>query len=416
MNNTQKKTSDLIRSVKDKLLERGCTPGTIDHYKCCWNKLTTYMKEHGIVNYNPQAGLSFLEDVCGIKMSENPTIQQRFNARAIKLLNDFIETGTIFPISSKISASKSLKVFGDLLTDFKQYQTKKFQISVTTLNNYDRYIGRFLKFLEDHISDISCLTPVQILNYCKNLAGYKEGIAHNASCSIRVFLRYLNTAGLVKADYSHKVPSFAYSRKSRLPSALSDDEAAKMLNSIDRSNGMGKRDYAIILLAWRLGFRSGDIRTLEFSHIHWERNTIERAMQKGGKTIVLPLLDEVGMAIIDYIKYARPETESPVIFQTCSIPIKPISAPGMSGIVKRVARIASVNTVLRRPIGPHTLRSTLASAMLAEDVPLPVISGILGHSNTRTTQEYYLRIGKKQLQRCALDVPRFSWDPEEEVF
>lgn len=417
MSNTQKReTTTLIISVKDKLLERGYRPSAIDHYQRCWNRLSSYMEDERCTNYTPQTGLSFLEDACGITMTDSLTKQQSLNARAIKLLNDFIETGTIFPASPKISASQSLKIFGYLLSDFKEYQAERFNMSFNTLNNYDGYVGRFLMYLENHISDISCLTPVQILDYCKSLAEYKEGMAHNASCSVRVFLRYLNTVGLVNADYSHKIPSFAYSRKSKLPAVFAKEEAEKMLNSINRSNAIGKRDYAIILIAWRLGLRSGDIRTLEFRHMHWESNTIELVMQKTGKTIVLPLLEDVGVAIIDYIKYARPIIESPVIFQTCSAPIKPISASGMSNIVKKAAGRASVNTAPHRPFGPHTLRSTVASAMLAEDVPLPVISGILGHSDTRTTQEYYLRIDKKQLQKCALDVPHFSWDPEEEVF
>jgi integrase len=271
-------------------------------------------------------------------------------------------------------------------------------------------------YLENHISQISCLNPKLILNYCKSLVEYKEGMAYNASCSLRVFLRYLKTVGLVNSDYSYKIPSFAYSRKSKLPSVLTDEELEKMLSSINRSSPLGKRDYAIILMASRLGLRSGDIRKLEFGHIHWENNTIEVITEKTGKTIVLPLLEDVGLAIIDYIKYARPVTENSIIFQTCNAPVKPISASGMSSIVKRAANTASINTAPTRPVGPHTLRSTLASTMLANDVPLPVISGILGHSNTRTTQEYYLRIDKKQLQKCALDVPHFSWDPEEEVF
>jgi len=331
-------------------------------------------------------------------------------------LNDFIATGTIFPTAPKISAANALRIFGFLLADFKKFQQDRFSISLTTLNNYDRHIGRFLLYLEEHISKISNLTSCLIYDYSKTLIEFTDGIAHNASCSIRVFLRYLYVSKEVPLDYSYKVPRFMYRRKSRLPSVLMEEEVIKILESIDRSSAVGKRDYAIILLARRLGFRSGDIRTLEFGHIHWERNVIEKTMQKTGKLLTLPLLDDVGAALIDYIKYARPIYSSSIVFLTCNIPIKPLTAPGISCILKRAANQASVDTAPNRPSGPHILRSTLASAMLSEDIPLPVISGILGHENTRTTQEYYLRIDKKQLQRCALEVPCFSWEAEEEVF
>lgn len=271
-------------------------------------------------------------------------------------------------------------------------------------------------YLENHIGKISCIDSFLIIDYCKSLVEYAESVANNASCALRVFLRYLRAVNLVAVDYSYKVPSFTYHRRSKLPSLLKNEEVEKMLSSIDRSSAVGKRDYAIVLIARRLGLRSGDIRNLEFSHIHWESNTIELITQKNRKTLILPLLADVGMAIIDYIKYARTKSESPVIFLACNAPIRQISAPGMSSIVKKVANQAGVNTIPNRSMGPHSLRSTLASTMLANNVPLPVISGILGHSQTRTTQQYYLRINKKQLQQCALDVPRFPWEPEEEVF
>jgi integrase/recombinase XerD len=406
----------LVTSVKDKLRERGYSPNTIFRYQRCWNQLLNHMHGQEIESYSPKIGLDFLREVYNVNLIKDLTKQQRFRARAVKLLNDFVETGTIYPAAPRISAAKSLNVFGKILSGFKQYQVEKYEVSKKTIENYDKYIGRFLLYLENHISDISCLTQVLILKYCKCLVEYTDGIAHNASCSLRVFLRYINTMNLVDVDFSYKVPSFAYSRKARLPSTFTPCEVKKVLGSINRSSTVGKRDYAIILMAWRLGLRSGDIRMLEFKNIYWESNTIKLVIQKTGKTIILPLLEDVGMAIIDYIKYARPVTSSKVVFQTCNAPIKPISASGMSSIVKKAAYNASIETSPHRPLGPHIMRSTLASAMLAEEIPLPVISGILGHSSTRTTQEYYLRIDNKQLRRCALDVPRFSWEPKEEVF
>lgn len=408
--------NNLIMSIKDKLQERGYGSNTICRYECCWSRLIAYMYEQKIEIYSPEIGIIFLRETYGVTPMENLTYQQRFGVRSVKLLNDFIETGSIYPAAPKISAAKSLKVFGKLLSDFKQHQVERCEVTNTTINNYDTYVGRFLLYLEEHISDISLLTPELILNYSKSLVEYTEGIAHNASCSLRVFLRYIYARGHVNYDFSYKLPSFAYSRKSRLPSVFTQDEAEKILGSINRSSAVGKRDYAIILIAWRLGLRSSDIRMLEFKNINWERNIIELIIQKTGKTLILPLLEDVGMAIIDYIKYARPTTSSKVVFQTCNAPMQPISAPGMSSIVKKAAYAASIDTSPSRPFGPHTMRSTLASAMLAEEIPLPIISGILGHSDTRTTQEYYLRIDKKQLQRCALDVPRFAWEPKEEVF
>ena len=144
--------------------------------------------------------------------------------------------------------------------------------------------------------------------------------------------------------------------------------------------------------------------------------TIEIITQKTGESLTLPLLEDVGGALVDYIKYTRPVTDSQVIFQTCVAPIKPLSAPAVSAIVKSRAGKASINTAPGRRLGPHLLRNTLASALLAEQVPLAEIAGIRAHSTTQTTQRYYLRIDTKQLRMCALDVPPLSWEQPEEVF
>jgi site-specific recombinase XerD len=287
-------------------------------------------------------------------------------------------------------------------------------ISRKTLGSYDKYIGKFLLYLEgEQVAGLCEANRMHIIDFCKTAAKQNGGGAYNISCSLRVFLRYLHRIGIHREDLSLYVPSFTHQRLSKLPSILTNEEKESILKCIDRGNAMGKRDYAIILTAMRPGLRSADIRGLTFGNIHWERNPIEIVTQKTKSALTLPLLEDVGCAFIDYVKKVRPNTESPVIFQTHTAPTAPLSAPAVSGIVKKYAGKAGINTSPERRLGPHIMRNTLASALPEANVPLPEISGILGHSGTRTTQNYYLRIGIKQLQQCSLEPPLFSWEPEE---
>ena len=402
----------------DKILkERGYLASTIDKYWRYWNKLMSYMSEYCINDYSPTVGLNFLLDIYSISTSSELDKEKKWIVRSVQHLNDYREFGTIFPELPYVSTADCLKRFGGIIGEFKAYQRKKNNICETTLTSYDKYIGKFLLYIENqNINELSEITAAQIHDYCKIIAKHSDSIAHNMSCSLRVFLRYLHKEGILQDDFSIKIPSYTYSRKSKLPSSLNNEEKNALLNSVSRTNCVGKRDYAIILLACRLGLRSSDIRALRFSDFHWERNTLEIVTQKTGKTLILPLLDDVGQAIIEYIKYARPVTESTVVFQTCNAPIGKLSAPAVSNIVKKYARKAAINSSPSRRLGPHLLRNTLASALLNENVPLPEISSILSHSTTRTTQEYYLRIDINQLIRCALNPPPFSWEPTEEVF
>lgn len=119
--NTSKSIDNLVISVKGKLQERGYDYETICRYQCCWNLLMAYMNEQKIESYSPKIGLVFLREVYGVTPMENLTKQQCFRARSVKLLNDFIETGSIYPASPKISAAKSLKVFEELFYLYTRY-------------------------------------------------------------------------------------------------------------------------------------------------------------------------------------------------------------------------------------------------------------------------------------------------------
>jgi len=406
----------LIDKVKEELFKRGFKSESIQRYQPCWNALLKFATTHGIDSYSPQTGMFFLEEIYGITVFASLSKQDKIRARAIKLLNDYTQNDMIFP-GNITSSSDSLKHFQGVLDDFKKYQVVKCQISPSTLANYNKYLGKFLLYLEEHhVYSLQQINPGTILDYCNIYATYSTATTHNSLCSLRVFLRYLKRKGVMDDDYSRVVPSVPYRRASKIPSVFTADEAEKMFQAIDRSSPMGKRDYAIMLIAYRLGLQSIDIRNMKFSDIHWEKNTIELVMHKTGKPIVLPLLEDVGQAIIDYIKYGRPVTDSDVIFLRHISPIEPISASGMTGIVKRYVTKVGIESAPGHGQGPHAMRSSLASVLLEENVPLPVISEILGHSDTRTT-EIYLRIDIHQLRKCGLEVPEFDWNtPRGEVF
>lgn len=403
-------TSHLIERVKEELSHYGYKPRSIRVYQRYWNVLLQYEADKGIKAYSPKHGLAFLNAVYGISFFTELSKQDKVRARSIALLNDYSRDGMLFPSKGCLSTASFLCYFDQILEAFKKHQAYKYQISNTTLKNYNKYLGQFLLYLEKHsINALDQLHPGIILDYCSSHSTYSLSTLYNSFCVLRVFLRYLKIEGLLETDYSTAVPSVRYQRDSKIPSTFTKDEADKILQAIDRSSPMGKRDYAIIVIAYRLGLRSIDIRMLRFSELHWERNTVELKMKKTGKSIVLPLLEEVGQALIDYVKFGRPISDSNIVFLRHISPIKAISASNMTAIVKRYANKAGINCAPGHGNGPHAMRSTLASVLLAENVPLPVISGILGHSSTRTT-ETYLKIDVKQLRNCSLEVPEFDWN------
>ena len=175
-----------------------------------------------------------------------------------------------------------------------------------------------------------------------------------------------------------------------------------MLTAIDRTTMIGKRDFAILLLAVRLGLRSIDIIRLKLDDIKWRTDSISIIQQKTLRRLEVPLLADVGNAIIDYLLSGRPESNSPYVFLRSQAPHINLSPhAGLYNMVASRMEKAGIRQEKGERRGPHCLRHSLAARMLAEETPLPVISAVLGHANKESTK-VYLSTDSGHLRHCAL--------------
>jgi integrase len=191
---------------------------------------------------------------------------------------------------------------------------------------------------------------------------------------------------------------------SDIPSVYTEDEILRLLKAVDCANPIGKRDYAILLLAVKLGIRRGDLRNLKLENLKWETNRIELIQEKTGQVLNLPILEEIGAALIDYLKNGRPKVLSEYIFLKHVPTYEKLSPVGLNNIVNKYFRQAGIIIPKGKKHGLHALRHSLASHLLENQTPIVVISEILGHLNSHTTS-VYLKIDLDQLRTCALEAP-----------
>jgi site-specific recombinase XerD len=137
--------------------------------------------------------------------------------------------------------------------------------------------------------------------------------------------------------------------------------------------------------------------------LNWEQNLIEIVQEKTEKKLQLPLLNEVGDAIIDYLRF-RPKVPLKYVFLRVENPPEKLHSHSLYEIVSKYMSRAGVHIPQGKKHGPHALRHSLSSIMLENRVPLPVISEILSHTSSDTTK-VYLKIDISHLRECALDVP-----------
>lgn len=381
---------------------------TIAAYHSAWNHLAEFMSETGTTLYSFHTGEAFAYDMIEKHNGyENLSQYEKYIIQCMNVLTEFLETGAVKFRRGKIFRSLTGSI-GSLMKDYVSYK-KEFGVSEETADGYRYHLGTFLLYLNEHgIVIIEGITPDVIIDYADTTVFASQNVQHTNLSIVKRFLKYLYDTAKLSKEVSHTVPKSKRIRQPKLPSTYSRDEISSMQDAVDRSSPKGKRDYAMLLLTARLGLRTSDVCGLKFREIDWEHNRISIIQEKTGEPLDLPLLPEIGEAVIDYVKYGRPVSELPHIFLHANSPYDRLNRSTLHSIVCQYMRRAGITFEKERHHGPHALRHSLAALLLEKKTPLPVISEVLGHRNTESTR-YYLRIDINSMKQCMLDVP--SVDP-----
>ena len=163
-----------------------------------------------------------------------------------------------------------------------------------------RFFGRVVA---DGLSDLHDLKVGHVQKFISDLQHYKRTTIATYTSALRCFLRYLHMQEILEVDLSLAVESPRLYQKSHPPETLEKDTVERLLVAVDRSTSLGKRDYAILLLAARYGLRPSDIRGLRFEHVWWREQRLAFLQSKTQRLLELPLLSDVDNALVDYIRH-----------------------------------------------------------------------------------------------------------------
>ena len=378
----------------------------IAQYKSAWQRVITFIEENKIFYYDATVGEAFIYAFLGVRSYDALSQWEKDIIQCTNVLTEFLDTGNI-----KFRQSKKFRkldgAVGKLMQDYITYKMT-FGVSTITVDNYKYHLQQFLHYLENcGIYDVNRINRSLLLNYVSQSGFCTPYVRHRNMSVLKGYLRFLYDKELTEFDLSKAIPKDKYVKQPKLPSTYSKDEVNAMIAVIDRGNPKGKRDYAMILITARLGLRATDVCTLTFNSILWEQNLIVLEMNKTKKRIELPLLQEIGDAIIDYLKYGRPKSELPYIFLHVTTPYDHLNRATLHSMVCLYLRRAGIAYTDIRKHGPHALRHSLAGILLEKKTPVPIISEVLGHTSIESTR-YYLRIDINSLRQCALEVPFVS--------
>ena len=262
---------------------------------------------------------------------------------------------------------------------------------------YRKLSLRFLKGLEDAgVTEAADIGPHEVS--CACLAPKSNYYLS----TIHTFLRFLAEEGYTQRDYSYIVPLFK--RPQPMPPVYSEAEIRRIEAAVDKQGPHGKRDYAALLLATRLGIRGGDIATLTFEELDFKRNTICLTQQKTATPLSLPMLPEIKAALLDYLEHERASSDSEYVFLSLKPPFSHISVHLLGKLTSTAIRSAGIVPGGRK-CGPHAFRASLASSMVNDDVPYEVVRNTLGHTDVNAIKSY-AKLDVERLRVYALAVPK----------
>lgn len=407
MKKEKQSIAGLLKEFESHLISLKRSQCTIRQYKQIWKAFKEYATSRNIKFYDRTVGDQFIKSRLGNYKYADLNQMQRRLVNTIDALCIFQQEGVLHMGPAPLKRKPPREFEGEIglaMQTFFNYKKTVFNLAKTTLRGHNQFLHEFLTFLTGKgVTKMASVSEVYILSFIKSLPANKLAVNHSKLGVVKSFLRFACEEQLISTDYSNIIQRDNYKEQPKVPSVFSLEEIKCLLKSVDRSSPSGKRDYAIILLASKLGMRAGDIAGLQFENINWDKHFIHFTQFKTNKDLVLPLLPEIGNAIVDYLKYGRPESSDPYCFLQLIGPYKAIKAADVGRIVRSQMQRAGINTKNRKH-GPHALRHSFATNMLQNKTLLPVISEALGHTSTESTM-HYLRVSKDQLRQCALEVP-----------
>lgn len=388
----------------------GRSEETVRHQRVVLERFALFLAGRGLDAASEAVCLDFIANQTGVRLG---SLQQRVSNRDVQavrrpvvLLADALAGRAVDVDRSVIPAKEACPVrFRPVRDDYLTWCRQRGNALATVLAK-DKAASQFLGYLEEAgFQDFAALGVRDVSGFLLRQRHLRRRTVASLRSCLADFLTFLAAVGRTPPGLADRLPPHRHVRHESEPHLWTADEIRRVLAVIDRRSATGKRDYAMILATARLGLRISDLRHLELGDLDWRAKKITIVQHKTGRPLSLPLLDDVGWAIIDYVRGGRPETDCRKVFVKHRHPFGTFG--NASSVASRLSEHATRAGIVFPPgqvCGMHSLRGALAVAMIGNGTPIPVVSAVLGHASSDTTQAYYLRFDTERLRCCARDV------------
>ena len=388
---------DYLDGLARRLTTQGFTPARIRRRVCKAPVLEAMLASLGI------RGLGELSRECLLSLAPRPARSQRDLSALVRSMAAFLADRDLLQVVDPGPGEVLVRSYLEFLRQVRG-------LAASTLRHHRRTTLGLLNFLgyDDRPEVLKTISAQHIdafvVHSAKTLG---RGSLQHLVSRLRCLLRFLATRGEVASGLDARIDTPPTYREEQLPRAQPWESVQALLAEIDCTTPVGRRDYAMFLLMATYGLRASEVATLQLDSILWRTGQIRLDRPKARKPLALPLTDEVGAALVDYLQHGRPRSHHRRVFLGSCRPVVPLRPTGVRAAFQRRVRRSGTGFP---DAGTHCVRHSLAIHLLRNDVSIESIGGLLGHRRLATTGQY-LRLDDDALRAAALDLPL----PVEEV-
>jgi integrase/recombinase XerD len=386
----------LLQDFEGELLQQGYAPSTVRKQKRLFADLNDWLQTQELTAGDLSFRLvdRFLRDRRSAGFARHKT------HRTLRPILDYLHRLKIAPPLDAPMLEGPASV---VLDRYRRFLIMERSLIASTVEGY---VNRLRAFLDSRNSadglalELDNLSPADIISFVvARCPRQNSGMAKLTVTALRSFLGFLHLEGITERSLVCAVPSVARRRLVGLPKGLEPDQIQRLLASCRANTSVGCRDLAILTLLVRLGLRRGEVAKLMLDDIDWRAGTIV-VRGKGSCVERIPLPQDVGLRLVDYLEQARPANAlGRAVFVRCVAPHHHLTPSRVSTIVADAARRANLGRV-----HAHRLRHTAAIQLIRTGASLPEIGQLLRHVRTETTA-IYAKVDRNGLRMIARPWP-----------
>ena len=400
------KITEAIKYVLAFLQKIPLSSSSIKQYKIYLrSSIVPYCEANGIGSFYDDEMRAYAEEqMSKAKNGEFSRSTMMHRRKAAALLADCMHGRVLVWEHKSFKQRKLCEYFEEILADYCTHISQS--LALRTIRRHICIIRQFLVFIEQNsMQNFNKLTSGNVKDFIANAAPSHKASISKLMDATRKFLSYLADTELasINADWNLINPA---PRHRKLLPCFSDKETDAILDSVDRTTPIGKRDYAIIMLSIWTGLRGVDILDLKRSDIDWNRKVINVVQGKTAVSVQTQLSPGVCNAIADYILNSRPETDSPYIFVRHRRPHDRLSDTTGKDIMARSLCKAGISHEAWDGKSFHALRRTFGTRLVRAGVPIRSVGEMLGHVNPNSAKRY-VALDIEGLRICCLDISMF---------